>query len=276
MNRLLGELRWQLNYDIHLIRQMQEELSELPKGFLVSKRIKGKDYVYIRRRVPDKQGSMREREIYVNSGKLAEARAVLRRRFLEKSIQELEGEIKRLQRFEEYYKPYDPDRVLESVMKGAAVLLNNISKASSHSDLEVARSDAERGLELFQEGKKHYTPCGLMVRSKSEALIAGILELYNLDFRYEQRLNLGGNGYYPDFTIRIPDSREWIYWEHFGLMQEPDYRKSMENKMLTYENHGIIPWHNLIMTFDSEDGSINMQRIHQILCNMIGVAPLTR
>ena len=118
------------------------------------------------------------------------------------------------------------------------------------------------------------TPKGTMVRSKSEALIAGILELYGLEYQYEKRLTLGGRSFYPDFTLSNVLSGELIYWEHFGLTHDSEYRKAMTEKLAVYEEHGILPWKNLIATFDSEDGYIDMQRIHRILCNMAGLEPL--
>ena len=276
MNKLKTELNWQLCYDMELLKQLKEELSSLPEGYLVFKKIKGKEYLYIRRKTVDSLGNLRKKELLVNSGRVQEARGILRRRFVEKSIRQLTEEIKNVQLFSKLYNPYNPDVVYQSLLKGAASLLDASDSSTRSTILNTAALDVEPVLESFREGKKHYTTRGLMVRSKSEALIAGILELYNLDFRYEQKLSLGSDAYYPDFTIRIPNSRDWIYWEHFGLMSEPEYRNSMENKIETYANYGIIPWNNLIMTFDSEDGSINMQRIHQILCNMLGLTPLTK
>lgn len=43
------------------------------------------------------------------------------------------------------------------------------------------------------------------------------------------------------------------YWEHFGMMDNPDYTKDYLWKMQFYINHGIIPNINLITTYETKD-----------------------
>ena len=40
-------------------------------------------------------------------------------------------------------------------------------------------------------------------------------------------------------------------------MDDPDYRKRNAEKLAAYEENGIVPWDNLIITYDS-DGSIDL------------------
>lgn len=84
---------------------------------------------------------------------------------------------------------------------------------------------------------------GLLVRTKSEALIAEFLLAAGIPFRYEKRLELASvykneAGFeesvievvYPDFTIYLPDGSITI-WEHEGLMEQEKYRKRNVNKL---------------------------------------------
>lgn len=118
------------------------------------------------------------------------------------------------------------------------------------------------------EEKTHTTSRGLKVRSKSEVLIAEMLYRYNIPFRYEQVIQIGDIILVPDFTIRLPDGRI-VYWEHCGLMVLKEYREHHKRKMEAYEKAGIVPWKNLILTYDDENGNINVGIIESEIKNKL-------
>ena len=109
------------------------------------------------------------------------------------------------------------------------------------------------------EERNVQTPQGIKVRSKSEALILMLLDVHHIPFRYECRLDVGYEHYYPDFTIRHPTNGKIYYWEHCGRMDKPDYRSDYLNKMRNYINYGVIPDHNLILTYESDGHPLNME-----------------
>ncbi len=116
------------------------------------------------------------------------------------------------------------------------------------------------------------TDYGIFVRSKSEAIILMLLVMYRIPFRYECRLDVDDHVYYPDFTIRHPLTGEIIYWEHAGKMDDPAYRSDFLTKTRIYYNNGILPDHNLILTFESKghplDISIVMDKFREFFfCN---------
>ena len=104
---------------------------------------------------------------------------------------------------------------------------------------------------IYPESLIHPVPNGLMVRSKSEALIAMHLHSLGIPFRYESPLLLGDNIYYPDFTLRHPETGEFYYWEHFGMMDDPKYCQHTATKLTQYANNGIIPNIQLITTYET-------------------------
>ena len=57
-------------------------------------------------------------------------------------------------------------------------------------------------------------------------MIAMLLHLNAIPYRYECALSLGGVTLFPDFTIRHPGTGALYYWEHFGLMDDPAYAKN--------------------------------------------------
>ncbi|MBQ3123717.1 MAG: hypothetical protein IJC14_06115 [Firmicutes bacterium] len=107
---------------------------------------------------------------------------------------------------------------------------------------------------------RHMTSKGLLVRSKSEVLIAELLYALGLPFHYEEVLYINGATYIPDFTILAPDGSIW-YLEHCGMTNDPEYLHRHFKKMEAYAAAGIAPWKNLIVTYDNEHGDIDLMAI---------------
>ena len=40
------------------------------------------------------------------------------------------------------------------------------------------------------------------------------------------------------------------------MMDDPDYRKKNEIRLKDYEKAGIVPWDNLIITYDTIEGGL--------------------
>lgn len=47
------------------------------------------------------------------------------------------------------------------------------------------------------------------------------------------------------------------YWEHCGRTDDVPYMKRHKWKLAIYEKAGIVPWRNLIVTYDDENGGMN-------------------
>ena len=118
------------------------------------------------------------------------------------------------------------------------------------------------------EAKVHLTSRGLAVRSKSEMLIAERLYEYGIPFRYEPAMHIDRYEISPDFTVMTPSGKVF-YWEHCGMTGNRDYIEKHKWKMNLYETRGIVPWKNLIVTYDDENGHINLAEIDSIITNKL-------
>jgi hypothetical protein len=98
-----------------------------------------------------------------------------------------------------------------------------------------------KGSVFLQEGLIHRTSKGLAVRSKSELIIAEAMSNAGIEFEYEKPLSLGGSTRYPDFTIDDEISGRIIFWEHLGMLEREDYRRSWEKKLAWYRSQGVLP-----------------------------------
>lgn len=83
----------------------------------------------------------------------------------------------------------------------------------------------------------YLTTKGDKVRSKSEVIIANLLQQYKVEYEYEKKLYYSSNKWIePDFTIKLKDGSE-IYWEHLGMIGVESYDKRWKEKLDLYRNY---------------------------------------
>ena len=111
----------------------------------------------------------------------------------------------------------------------------------------------------------HKTVRGELVRSKSEVIIANALHYNGLDYEYEPELRLEDKVKRPDFKVEDYDTGVVWYWEHCGMMTDPQYKKRWEDKKKFYEKNGIVEGKNLIVTYDDEKGGLDSDLIQRII-----------
>jgi len=119
----------------------------------------------------------------------------------------------------------------------------------------------------LSENRSYTSNNGVALRSKSELLIANLLESYNIPYRYDAEIKLANKKIYPDFIIKKPFTGEIILWEHFGALHQPDYEKKMNEKMDLYLKNDYIPFEKLIYTFEFDIR--NIQRLKDLIENII-------
>lgn len=117
----------------------------------------------------------------------------------------------------------------------------------------------------YPEQLIHKTLSGNFVRSKSEVMIDMFLYKYKIPFRYEAPLQLGDTLFYPDFTIRHPETGKFFYWEHFGLVDDYTYCQNMISKLKSYTSHGIFPSIQLITTYETKDVPLSAEMVEKIV-----------
>lgn len=118
------------------------------------------------------------------------------------------------------------------------------------------------------------TADGCKVRSKSEAIIYNSLMRHGAVFLYEKALYLDDLPYpvFPDFTIVDVTTMQEIYWEHFGMMDDPDYLMKTLEKISSYNRNGIIPGRSLFCTFESRLHPLSSAEVENIVCALLAEA----
>ena len=108
-----------------------------------------------------------------------------------------------------------------------------------------------------EEGPIYVTRNGLRVRSKTEILIAEMLDEFQIPFLYEKPLQLNTGLVRPDFTLLNLRERSEVYWEHFGMMDDPEYLAHALRKLRSYENSGFYQPDSVVWTFETGFYPIN-------------------
>ena len=103
-----------------------------------------------------------------------------------------------------------------------------------------------------EEGR-YYIPThrGELVRSMNEYNIANALYRHNIPYKYEFPYRaVNGVVLHPDFYVKNKNTGYEFFWEHFGMMDKPDYvMNSMMYKIRLYEADNLFPGNGLIITF---------------------------
>lgn len=233
----------------------------LPEGHLVLKRISGRFYIY---RV--RPGSSKQE--YISVDDMAMVEALRDRRYAEIALKILEGNIKAQERMLKTYRRYERKDILPLLGESYRVPLIRQGGRIEEPGNEMGSNG------YMPEGLIHRTTFGLMVRSKSEAILAELFNKYGLSFKYEEPLYLYDEYgirvvRYPDFTIYLKDGRI-IYWEHLGMLTDENYRSNTYKKLELYYANGILPGSNLVITCDDMDGAIDIESISKIVESLVG------
>lgn len=108
------------------------------------------------------------------------------------------------------------------------------------------------------------TSTGQRVRSKSEVMIADILTRLGIPYHYEFPIRLKNYTVHPDFYCLNLHTRQEFVWEHFGMMDDPEYAQNAVSKIQDYQKNGYFPGKNLITTFETKSTPICTKQIDQI------------
>ncbi len=134
--------------------------------------------------------------------------------------------------------------------------------------IENWRMQKYEGLPFKEDFPEYYSRHGLRVRSKSEILIADILDEMSIPFLYEKPLRLKHGMVHPDFTLLNVKIRKEVYWEHFGMMDDKEYRDEALLKIREYEANGLYQYDSAIWTFESGKCPMNTRAIRNMVKNL--------
>lgn len=259
MATLNNEMQQALKLQENYAKKVCDEINTLPEGSLCCS-IQGPYKYYYHSTFKD---GIRQKE-YISNKKGNQAHlisALKRKRFLVGCKKVLDGNVVALRACLLKYEEFDP----ALISKRLAATYENIKGVQEPQvALDWQHAPYPR-VEMYEERLKHETIGGLLVRSKSEALIAFALDLAHIPFHYEEMLDLDNKKIAPDFTIQHPATGERVFWEHFGMMDDAAYATEAFKKLMAYGQNGIMPGKNLIFTMETNADPLSIRAIQCLI-----------
>jgi len=81
---------------------------------------------------------------------------------------------------------------------------------------------------------------GLLLDSRAEMIVAQTLDELGLQYKYEPRVVINGEVYYPDFIVYLPEFERCFFIEFLGKLDDDKYISRNEFKLMDYLNEGMV------------------------------------
>lgn len=202
---------------------------------------------------------------YLNNSQKDLAKYLAQKSYNDSVKKFLEDRLILLSKFNSSFAELDIDALYDNLSSERKELITPIAKTWEQQVIDWKQTPFE-GLQKNNEYSQFLTNNNECVRSKSEKILADLFSRLGIIYKYECPLKLGnGLVLYPDFTFLSPHTHEEIYWEHHGMMDNPNYLKNTLKKIQTYEANGIFRGENLIITYESSNHVLNLEWVMQLV-----------
>ena len=132
-----------------------------------------------------------------------------------------------------------------------------------------------RHKKIPEDAPQLYTENNEQVRSKSEVIIANALKAAGVPYRYEFPLLVDRNPeadagadfcqLHPDFYCLNLRTRQEFAWEHFGMMDDPEYAARATEKLELYAENGFFPGKNFIITMETSAKPLSSKLLKSVI-----------
>ena len=240
-----------------LIEEKEKENKKLPHGNVRAiKHGKGYQY-YLRDESNDPNGK------YIPRKELKWVRKMIQREYNEKVVERAREELKLIEKMEKYYQHGCVEDIYEKFAQGKQVLIKAVACSTEQFLSEWLNTEYDK-LPFRENSPEYYSNKGERMRSKSEVIIANLLDKWNVPYLYEKPLTLNnGRVVHPDFTIIDAERKRVIYWEHLGMLDDEEYLEKAILKIRQYEETGLCIGKSLIITGESSRQPMDVRLVEK-------------
>ena len=187
-----------------------------------------------------------------------------------KVLRAAEREYKRIEGILKVYKDKAVEDIYDSLPKGKKILVVPVKLSDDEYVAEWKKEEFESL--SFREGMPvFYSAKGERMRSKSEVIIADMLNRLRIEYKYERPLRLKRLGIvHPDFTLLDVRNRREIYLEHLGMLDDQTYRNNAIMKIRDYENSGYYVGDRLIVTEETINCPLDIKNVERKVRFILG------
>ena len=243
-------------------------ISKGPASEINIKCISGKMYVYKR------TGSSQTNGTYIRKNNFQEIRALVQKLYNTRLRKAVFEESEQIQKCIAILGKIDTDElsVLNSIPKELQRFVNT-ELLEDKRRTEEWKNEVISGSNPFKADKTYVASDGTGVRSKSELIIAEALIACKVPYFYERPF-FGFHEYdsgrrthnlFPDFTCLNRRTGKTYYWEHLGMMDNPEYAAKNVKRIIEYAREGVYPGSELILTFEASEVSLKTEYIRAMI-----------
>ena len=234
-----------------ICNQAKQRLANAPEGTLRLSKSQGCTQYYHCKK------DSRPNGVYIQRMEKELVRQLAQKSYDEKILRYAENTLSGIKRI---LKEYEDDKI-ESIFKDQhpekQKLITPV-EPTYQQKLECWMEESYIGRQFDEDASVIMTNKGIRVRSKSEKIMADYFDSIGLVYKYECPLHLKPYGtIYPDFTFLSRRTGKEVYWEHEGMLDNPEYARAAVKKIELYEMNGIFPGEDMILTYETSTTVIN-------------------
>ena len=243
--------------------QIQDHLSTFPAGTLRISNSYGRAQYYHRQNISDRGGK------YLPRAEEALARQLAQKSYETQVLDSAAEEIAAINSFEELLPKIFAEGLYEELSRQRQALVRPLFETDENF-INKWNQKPYKGKEMSPEIPELLTDRGERVRSKSEVIIANLLEKEGVPYKYECPVELRNHKkFYPDFTVLNIRRRKEFFWEHLGMMDNPEYAENAIRKISVYIRNGIVPGKDLIISAETKNTPLNIRDIRGIISHYL-------
>lgn len=262
MEKLIDSINNRISALRKAIRMAERAESSFPSGKLRISKSKGYMRYYVITESKDTHGQ------YINNNSIGLAYRLAQKDYTKDFLKKARVELKTLETAASKLTFCNADLAFSGISVQRQKLVDPYIPDDERYALEWEKKDF-RTNGFREEEKKYDTKHGERVRSKSEAILADIFFELDIPYHYEPAVKLkGGLVRYPDFSLLKKSTREVYYLEHFGLLDDEEYRIQALTKLSEYNQNNIVLGKNLLITYEFQDHPLNIKEIRNMLRNI--------
>lgn len=248
-----------------LIRRTEQQIRSAPPGYLCVSKSRSRSAQFYH--ISHQENGQRKRRYLSKKEDLKTIRDLAQKDYDRKVLKAAKQELEAIETFFELVPQIAPEELYDEL---PTLKKPHIQPLVEPYDVFVAKWQGQPyDGNPVPIAKPFQTARGEIVRSKSEVEIANYLYYHHIAYLYECPLVLNDRGrrviYYPDFTILDPVTREVVYLEHLGRMDDPEYVNDNLRKRRVYEENGLFEGEKIFYTWETYDQPLTRRQVERVV-----------
>lgn len=207
---------------------------------------------------------------FIRKNDINTARMLAQKEFDKRLYADVSKRLVRIQSVLRYYKDCERHSLYTELSAERKALIQYDYIDDEHYLLRwLAQYSAQDAADSFKEKypieTSYYTDNGEHVRSKSEKIIADKFAKEGIPYVYEPVCELNRKGVHPDFVLLNQETRQTYFYEHFGMMDKPEYAIAAVKKIAKYRELGYEYGKNLLYSFETGADGLNVNDLNRII-----------